>query len=113
MAFAVGRLAPFGLVVPAMLLVAGSAAAQGPASKQGPAAGFPIFLPGGSVITIGGPPKPPTKPTDVVLTAEQYKELVDRIEKLQAQLDAQQPARPRSCELEGKVEVRGRQSVVR
>jgi hypothetical protein len=108
---AVGKLAPLHLAALATALIAGWASAQGPASKESPS-GIPIALPGGFVITIG-PPKPPAKAGSVVLTAEQYKDLLDRLEKLQAQVDAQQPMRPRSCELEGKVESRGRQSIVR
>ena len=50
---------------------------------------------------------PPTVPV------EKYRELQERLDRLQAQLDAGQPVRPRSCELEGRLEQRGRQTVVR
>jgi hypothetical protein len=99
--------------VAAVLVVVGGVFAQGPPAKEPPADGIPITLPGGLVIVIGGKTKPPPKPESVILTAEQYKELLDKLEKLQAQVDAQQPIKPRSCEIEGKVEVRGRQAVVR
>jgi hypothetical protein len=73
--------------------------------------GIPITLPGGLIIVVGGQPAN-SKGQPVFLTAEQYKELLDRIEQLQAQVDGKQ-ARPRSCELEGKVELRGRQPIVK
>lgn len=110
---AIGNSARMGYAVLVAIVVASNAAGQSPSPKAPPADGIPITLPGGVVIVIGGKPKPPPKADPVILTAEQYKELLDKLAKLQAQVDAQRPARPRSCELEGKVEVRGRQPVVR
>ena len=69
-----------------------------------------------SSLRAADPPTPrevPSKDAPVTLSAKEYKELLDRIEKLQELVDAKQLARPRACELEGRVELRGKQSVVR
>lgn len=102
------RLTPVLCAVLATLIVAGSVSAQ-PIDVERFSHRILVPLPGGPVVFI---PKPPAKQGSVTLTPEQYKELLDRLEKLQAQVDAQRPMRPRSCELEGKVEIRGRQAVV-
>lgn len=70
---------------------------------------IPIPIPGGPILGLV-----PGAPGDaVILTPEKYRELLDRIEKLQAQLGAQAPIRPRSCEIEGKLEQQGSQAIVR
>jgi hypothetical protein len=86
-------------------------ASAGPTPTTDAPKGLPITLPGGLVIVIGA--EPPTKPEAVILSPERYQQLLDRLEKLQAELDARQPVRPRSCELEGRLEQRGQQAVVR
>ena len=68
-------------------------------------------LPGGFFIVVGGKPSG-GKGEPVILTGDQYKDAGPN-RKLQAQLNAGQPVKPRSCELEGKVELRGKQPVVR
>ncbi len=96
----------------ATFLVAGPVMAQSSPAKD-PSQGVVIPVPGGVFIRLSIPTKPKTKADSIVLTAEQYRQLLDRIEKLQAQIDAQRPLRPRSCELEGKLEMHGRQTIVR
>lgn len=110
---AVGNLALIATVALTTLLVVDAARAQRPPTKEWPARGMLIPLPAGGLVIVGPAARPPVKGDSVTLTAEQYQQLLDRLEKLQAQVDAQKPMRPRSCELEGKVEVRGRVSVVR
>lgn len=107
--WSVARTMPMTCAALAILLAAGSVLAQ-PISGLRSSSEIPVPFPGGPLIFI---PKQPAKPGSIILTAEQYKELIERLEKLQAQVDAQRPLRPRSCELEGKVEIRGKQPVVR
>ena len=83
-----------------------------------PAPIFGIFLATSLTISLcaADPPQPreiPAKDATVTLSAKEYKELLDRIEKLQELVDAKPLARPRVCEMEGRVELRGKQSVVR
>ncbi|HKB02123.1 MAG TPA: hypothetical protein VKD90_07885, partial [Gemmataceae bacterium] len=94
----------------ASTLLAATASA-GPTSTKDTPKGLPITLPGGLVIVIGA--EPPTRPEAVILSPERYQQLLDRLEKLQAELDARQPVRPRSCELDGRLEQRGQQAIVR
>src|SRR5262245_62008780 len=91
------------------LLISLPAAAQ--PSRPGPIP-VTIPLPGGSIVRFNIPPVP-APPDGVLLTPARYRELLEQIEKLQAQLAARQPHRPRACELEGRVEQRGQQGVVR
>lgn len=69
-----------------------------------------IPLPGGMLLRFE---VPAAAPEAVLLTPGRYKDLLDQIERLQLQLAAQPPQRPRACELEGRVEQRGQQTVVR
>ena len=68
-----------------------------------------IPIPGGPVLRLDIVPPPDA----VILTPARYRELLDQIEKLQAQVGARQPHRPRACELDGRVEQRGQQPVAR
>jgi hypothetical protein len=71
---------------------------------------IPITLPGGFVVILGGPLP---KSDAATVPAEKYRELQERVDRLQAIIHAAQPIRPRACELDGRVEQRGRQAVVR
>jgi hypothetical protein len=75
----------------------------------GSAADPPVPPPKQAIAPPAGAPKsdPPTVPF------EKYRELQERFDRLQARFDAVQPVRPRACELEGRVEQRGPQAVVR
>lgn len=55
----------------------------------------------------------PPNPEVVLLSREKYQELLEQVAKLQAQLAAQQPNRPRSCELEVRIETRGRLAIAK
>src|SRR6187455_982074 len=73
-----------------------------------------VFLAASLNISLQGADAPqprevPSKDVPVTLSAKEYKELLDRIEKLQEMVDVKQAARPRVCELEGRVELRGKQ----
>src|SRR5205085_3570090 len=69
-------------------------------------------VPGGPVVRFELPT--PSRSTDaVILSPARYRELLDQIERLKAQLAVREPVRPRSCELEGRVEQRGQQPVLR
>jgi hypothetical protein len=85
--------------------------AFGQPTKSGP---IPVTIPvpGGPVVRVPIP-RPTPSPDAVLLTPARYRELLDQIEKLQAQLAARQPHRPRACELDGRIEQRGQQGVVR
>jgi hypothetical protein len=91
------------------LLVSLPAFGQSP--KPGPIP-VRIPLPGGPTVRLNVP-RPSPSPDAVLLTPARYRELLEQIEKLQAQLAARPPHRPRACELEGRVEHRGQQGVVR
>src|SRR5262249_34610455 len=59
------------------------------------------------------PPAPVAKSDTVTIPAEKLLELQERVDRLQSIVDAAQMVKPRSCKLEGRVEQRGRQQVVR
>ncbi len=72
-----------------------------------------IRLPSGAIIVIAKDADAIDKPDAVYLSPEKFKELNDQIEALKKQLAAEKAAPPSSCELDGRVEKRGTQSVVR
>ncbi|HEX3146500.1 MAG TPA: hypothetical protein VHR66_00260 [Gemmataceae bacterium] len=91
------------------LIVVGLTASVANAESP-PTTKIPITLPGGFVVVLGGPLPKSEAPT---VPADKYRELQERVDRLQAIVDAAQPIRPRSVELDGRIEQRGRQTVVR
>ena len=78
-------------------------------SKSAPA----IKLPSGAIIVVTSDPDAIDKSASVYLTPERYKELNEQIELLKKQLAAEKPAAPSWCELDGRIEQRGEQKIVR
>src|SRR5271166_1552831 len=72
-----------------------------------------IRLPSGAIIIIAKDADSIDKPDAIYLSPEKYKELNDQIEALKKQLASEKAAPPSSCELDGRVEKRGTQTVVR
>src|SRR5688572_20370708 len=72
-----------------------------------------IKLPSGAIIVVTSDPDLIDKSASIYLTPERYKELTDQIELLKKQINAEKPSVPSACELEGRIEQRGMQSVVR
>lgn len=72
-----------------------------------------IKLPSGAIIVVTSDPDAIDKSASVYLTPERYKELNDQIEQLKKQIAAERPSPPSVCELDGRVEMRASQNVVR
>jgi hypothetical protein len=71
-------------------------------------------LPGGTLVLPSGDSKDPLKNADaVVLSAEEYRKLLDTIEQLKKQVNPDKPEIPSVCRLSGKVELRGQQDIAR
>lgn len=85
-----------------------------PKSRDKDAASTPaIKLPSGAIIVVTSDPNSIDKSASIYLTPERYRELTDQIELLKKQIAAEKPSAPSACELEGRLEQRGMQTVVR
>ncbi|HLW66950.1 MAG TPA: hypothetical protein VKS79_16665 [Gemmataceae bacterium] len=71
-------------------------------------------LPGGALVIPNSDAKEGLKRTDaVVLSAEEYRKLLDTIEQLKKQVNPDKPEIPSVCRLSGRIELRGQQDVAK
>ncbi|HEV3142246.1 MAG TPA: hypothetical protein VGZ47_00010 [Gemmataceae bacterium] len=94
-----------------LLFSAGTVAAADPPRQTEPITVMPRLVDNGKV---SGESKDPLKSTDaVILSAEEYRKLLDTIEQLRKQINPDKPEIPSVCRLSGKVETREQQDVVK
>ena len=86
--------------------------AQVPAQKD-PAKTPAIKLPSGAIIIVTKDPEAIDKPDAFYLTPEKYKEMSDQIDSLKKQIAAEKGMPPSICELDGRLETRGSQTIVK
>jgi hypothetical protein len=88
--------------------------AQGPPAKdkEVPKKNTALKLPSGAIIVVTSNPEALDQFEGVYLSPEKFKELNEQIEQFKKQIAAEKAVPPSSCELEGRVEQRGSQSIV-
>src|SRR5262245_39860375 len=111
-------MAPMRAVLPttaALLALAALAGrAQPPEPVKSPRVVDPLKPPPGGILVRGGDPRDVlNQPGAVVISADEYRKILDQIEQLKKQIGPDKPEPPTACRLSGKVEARGNQEVAR
>ena len=78
-------------------------------SKVSPA----MKLPSGAIIVVAKDAEAFSNPDAIYLSPEKFKEINDQLESLKKQIASEKPMPPSFCELEGRIELRGKQQIVK
>ncbi len=107
---AIGRLLLLALLGVA---IAGAPTAGQPMAKKEPPPTAALKLPSGAIIVVAKDADAIDKADAIYLSPEKFKELTDQIETLRKQLAAEKALPPNECELDGRLETRGGQTIVK